>query len=640
MVMVAGVMAVLLLLATFTIDVGNWFMHKRHLQMQADASALATAQDISIACAGATKDNARITERASQYAGFDSTLGDSYNEQVADRQGSVSIAVNSSTWPEQPDRVDDTVDTRPPCSSSMVDVKLTEHDLPFFFRVVNGAVPGGDVVPAINAHARISVLRLDSRKGFLPVAVPQAAPTAVRATFIDESTGATLGQADLRPNGVSPDGLALWDNAGVPESVTMPNSSRVGVRIALGEGSSVTCGQPLVTCFDAGSDNGLLHARAYPTSGGVSLNGPPRARSVALLPGGSSCARPTFVASASSCALGLRATVDFGSTTPVADRSASVTATVNGSDVALTHDAASNTWVTASGIQIAAGAGPVDVSLKWEAQKGSNGTDTCTNKNSNPCKGSFGVVQRVMSATDARTGPIRLGALDTATGSDQNSFPQGSVQQLVVRIGITGNLAAAQTVGDPVVKLRVAGNGSQNQSLDCDPDISNLRNEIKEGCFPLYTRNTSGSCPSSPTSLWASPQPWSCVAIQTGGAVGQVSQGLNDRINDGASVCKNPSRWSQYPNVSPSDPRIVPLMLTPYNTFQGSGTTTVPVQAFATFYITGWGGSPCPGDDAAESGFISGHFIKYVQSFADDTTTGAQACNFSTLDPCYARMTE
>ena len=34
---------VLLLFVTFVIDVGNWFEHKRHLQLQADAAALAGA---------------------------------------------------------------------------------------------------------------------------------------------------------------------------------------------------------------------------------------------------------------------------------------------------------------------------------------------------------------------------------------------------------------------------------------------------------------------------------------------------------------------------------------------------------------------------------------------------------------------
>ena len=39
--MVAVWIPVLILLTTFVVDVGNWFVHKRHLQVQADAGALA-----------------------------------------------------------------------------------------------------------------------------------------------------------------------------------------------------------------------------------------------------------------------------------------------------------------------------------------------------------------------------------------------------------------------------------------------------------------------------------------------------------------------------------------------------------------------------------------------------------------------
>src|SRR5918994_2622825 len=36
---------ILVLMASFVLDVANWFVHKRHLQMQADAAALAGARE-------------------------------------------------------------------------------------------------------------------------------------------------------------------------------------------------------------------------------------------------------------------------------------------------------------------------------------------------------------------------------------------------------------------------------------------------------------------------------------------------------------------------------------------------------------------------------------------------------------------
>src|ERR671934_1044337 len=65
LVMVLLWLPVLVLMAAFVIDVANWFVHKRHLQMQADAAALAAARDWS----GVGCDNAAINARAAEYGG-------------------------------------------------------------------------------------------------------------------------------------------------------------------------------------------------------------------------------------------------------------------------------------------------------------------------------------------------------------------------------------------------------------------------------------------------------------------------------------------------------------------------------------------------------------------------------------------
>src|ERR671934_3014534 len=75
---------VLVLMAAFVIDVANWFVHKRHLQMQADAAALAAAADWS----GAGCDDAAINARAAEYG------GGTYNAQIggtAPSRGHLSI---------------------------------------------------------------------------------------------------------------------------------------------------------------------------------------------------------------------------------------------------------------------------------------------------------------------------------------------------------------------------------------------------------------------------------------------------------------------------------------------------------------------------------------------------------------------
>ena len=304
-------------------------------------------------------------------------------------------------------------------------------------------------------------------------------------------------------------------------------------------------------------------------------------------------------------------------------------------------------------IPLAAGAGPVDVALDWAETKGTWNGNTCSTSGGNKCKDTFGVVQRAFAATQARSGPIQIAqvwkdGVQWANAVERCSSVQSAcTHDMVVRIGIKGSLRNAQDASDPVVELRVTG-GSQNQSLDCDKDKTMVE-ELATGCAPAYSRNTGSACPASATALWASPQPWPCVAVQTGTAVNQVPRGLNLRIlgSEKPASCTSPNRWNDFPNLDPADPRLIQVLLTPYGAFGGNGSTTVPVTDFATFYVTGWAGSgggfsnPCQGngdDPAPEAGYIVGHFIKYIPSL-NPPGTGSAPCDLSAFGSCIAELT-
>jgi hypothetical protein len=169
LVMVALFLPVLVLFITFVVDVGNWFEHKRHLQLQADAGALAGGGLFTLPCG----DDGIVTE-ARRYAG-DPQSPDPYNQQVGGiDQENIHVLVNSDKyWNEGGS---DFSDGGQPCEARMVDVKITEANLPWFF--------GLGVVEAINAHARVEVRALSSH-GALPVAVPEINPKVARAEFID-----------------------------------------------------------------------------------------------------------------------------------------------------------------------------------------------------------------------------------------------------------------------------------------------------------------------------------------------------------------------------------------------------------------------------------------------------------------------
>ena len=654
---------VLAVMLTFVVDVGNWFVHKRHLQVQADAAALAGAQDF-IAC----PDRGPIDATVAAYG------GDTYNAQIGSTPpGQVFRLTNSKTFHDQPANSDDTTEGSP-CTAGMIDVKLTEVDLPWFVPSFFSALPAS--VKYINAQARVSVNQLDSSVGALPVGVPDTNPKAARATFINEATGAILGSTALVKTGTS-NGLAVWDNAGVPLAVPLGTAAGpIGVVIALGGLTSTTCGQPLVTCYDAEEDpvspatlptKGIVHVRSWSAAGDGAQPADPILRGAALVPG--SCVDPYFSSAASSCTFGVRAKVDFGPGDPLAllGPRASVTATVGGTTLPLTYNATSGLWASATtDFALAPGAGPVNVSMDWVEKggtltsQGSPSGNNCGTTGGNKCKGTFGTVQRAFSATEPRSGPIKVTTV-TEGGVSANSLERCSTVQtscthdLVVSIGVKGSLGNASSVSDPVVSMRVAG-GSQNQSLDCDPDVSNLKAELATGCAPTYSRNTGTSgCPGSPTTLWATAQPWTCVAVQTGGAVNQVPAGMNLRIlgDDKASACPlagapGHNNWSQFPALAATDPRIIEVFLTPFGSFDGSGSTTVPVTDFATFYVTGWTGqgggfdNPCQGngDDPVpnnDPGVIVGHFIKYIQ--APGTGSGTTPCDPAAFGSCVAVMT-
>jgi hypothetical protein len=624
---------VLILFAALVVDVGSWFTHKRHLQMQADAGALAAGGLFAVPCTGAV--DGRIEAEARKYAG-DPSAPASYNAQInTSLPGNVHFLINATKyWNEGGTSYSD---GGSPCDAQMVDVKLTEERPPRFF---------GPLVPAINANARVEIRRLERPNGLLPIGMPEVNPRVVAATFFNSDTGAAItppGRIQLTPSGDLGFGattLSGWSSA--PTQVPI-DVKHIGLRIALGGAMSTSCGDPNVDCYD---DVDFL--RGSPSRAGTPEA--PVARDVWLSSADPACPDPYFSPLESgSCRVEVNADVDFGA--DPASVAASVTAKVGNREYGLTHDSGSGLW--RGDVIMPAASGLVEIKLRWDDQCGP-AEKKCGDWFDDP-RDTKDYVQRSYTADESLAGPLKFVLISRSDGSyGVNSFPLGSKPILVVTIGVPTNLRIATDVAEPPIQLRVfkendEPSASRNHSLDCDPGYPNFWQEIAYGCEPPYVKHDLATpCPPSIPTLWRSAQPWSCVAVDTGARRDELARGMNVRVfgTERPATCTAPNNWRSFPGISPDDPRIVTLFVTPFNAFRTSGTGTVPVTEFAAFYVTGWNAAgsgfdnPCQGngDDPAPAGFLVGHFIKYISPL-NNGGAGDELCDFATPDLCVAVLT-
>lgn len=649
---IAVSMPVLLLFAVLVIDVGNWFVHKRHLQTQADAGALAGG-DLFRGCYAADKApaNAAINAEARKYAGDAAVVG-RHNPQVGVRSGEgVVILLNSKTYDRGGPSADDTL-VGQPCATKMIDVKISDEDLPWFLRAAR--------VSVINARARVEARKITELIGSLPIAVPDPEPKVASVRFYEESTGTTLGTAALTgPTLVN--GLAQFAmSAGATVPITVTAGQNIGVEVNLGGQTSTTCGDAYVACWGTAAPS-LSLIRAYSESGSGAQPAAPIPRAVWPIAGACSGAPSVFAGANmfygstrfASCSVGIGSTVDFGTGAgdPRLAQPAGVKAQVRASIAGCSPNSAALTWTAGVwstspfAFSCPAQAGPFAVSLHLEEHDGTTIKGAC---NGNVCSWDFANIQRVFSAQRSLSGPIKLIGISepgsSTTGSPLALAPGGHDLRVIVgtqylKAADPANMSADETLG-----LRVASpSGSQNQAFDCDAGI-NFRDEILNGCQTGYgpNPNTPG-CPET-----TPPTPLDCMPVETGDKIGQLEGGLDTRFGVGGGCKAN-----NWPNPPAGDPREIPLIITDFNAFQGSGgniNQQVPVRRFGFFYVTGWSRSNCSTNEPYpwssnkqdEKGDLWGHFVFDVASI-NNGGAGQDPCTLNAdptvFDPCVAVMT-
>jgi hypothetical protein len=676
-------LTVIIVFASLAIDTANWFVHKRHLQTQADAGAFAAARDFQFPCGSTASSppNTQIIATAHQY---DGTAAGSYNAQVgtpaATPAASYSASshnifslVNSANFINQ-STPNDTDVTGDPCRDEAIDLKLSETNTPWFFRLAG--------VDYINAQARVSIRNLASTGGQLPLGVPSPTPNKMAATFIDEATGQALaGPVNLTS---SSDGTT-WTSNATPVTFGSTVSGRVGLRVAISGSSATDCAGDSVVCYDTGATQGVVFLHTWSGDGtpGVVLPpatapAPPQVRDVTLLPAGdatnTACADGYFTASSSSCTVRLQADLVFATGVQCKDVTLTVAAAPSSGTVPTmpcpnaNSAPATGTWQS-SLIPVTANSGPYEFSVSWSqsagtkpagASGGTNATPSqCTN--SKPCTGSFGIVQRIFSGSPdlsnagaSRSGPISFASV-TEPVAETNTVRRCSVtanfvfstctHSLVATVKVYG-LQNAGTIGSPPTRLRLS-DSQANYALDCGQGNGSAAytTAIATGCTGPYATTTADR------SICATPStPAVCVG-ENPGTGKKIEPGLDTRIN-GGSTCTHRNYWVA-PNTIPQilatpDPRLVKVFLVPFGSLN-SGSGDVPIRAFAYFYITGWNGSPCTtagpsanppyaADTPAAQGEVWGHFVKYVEPDTGGTPGGA--CDPNSINGCIAVLSK
>jgi hypothetical protein len=615
-------------LGSVAVDLGNFYVHKRHLQTQVDAAALAGGGLFGL-CFSQPVDTAyaAMTNEANRYAGVGTgtpALALPNTQVGGANQGTITMRYQKQTYAAGgPTDLDVEEDVNSCLTEKlMFDVKGTEEDLPSL--ILNF---GDKIVPFLNldgptslgtvrAHARVELKKVIIFKGSLPLAVPEVRPRHVTATFVNAAGDvvSTFGLTGPTPSG----SLNAWTGTG---SVTVPSGAMLGVRIGVGQvagvcGAANKSGGVGYVCYDYSSfTTGLVSIAGWSSAGTpesparssfelspVTCSGSPFFSELAPLTGGATCSAA------------VQAKLHF-SGDEEADPASVETfeATVRGpggfsETRALTESGGE--WSTGYSFEIPVDDGPYTISLDWEYEGGR--------------KESFSTVQRFYSASDD-SGPVKGVSLSSSAGNPY-SLPSGT-QTISVGVGLEGNLKLTPT--DEMVMLRLTG-GSRSSAVACDgPGADEFRDAIINGCTTPYQINEAGICPDP----LPPPGAADCVPTQTGTTAGPTLQALDTRF----SACP-PYNWPTYPT---GDPRVVPLMITDFSALGGSGTTDVPVTNFATFYVAGWTGSTCSTNEPppfdVKKGAIWGHFVKYAEP-DPNAATGA-TCNPDTVTPCVPKLT-
>jgi hypothetical protein len=692
-ILVAVAFPIFMLAAVLAVDVSRWNVHKRQLQTQADAAALAAGSAWQFPCNSTTE--ASILAAAAKYGGDGGSAVNKYKD-IPDANHHVRY--NSTTYYPNRSASDPGAPslTGHPCADNAIDVKVTENDVRAFFGLFNAKY--------IDATARAELKTATSDLNSTPIGVPLPAPSHVYAQFVNQSS---LAPYNVTGTGVLADGKTfqlplidatnnVWQSSTVTPQGVQPGD-KIGIRAVLDANNAVPttpdCTAAGVECDsnEGNTWNTLEAIRQWSqTSPDPASDFAPYIKALRLTSG--TCPDPYFadvpVTPSAGCNMTVNATIKFN-VTPTNKETVKATVHLPSGDqtVNLKYLGSGDNWqsVDSAGnfnpsLPVTPNSARSIVDLSIEQGEGSVDGNPCKTNGSNPaaCKVTKTDATRVFAANSVNSGYIQRIQVDqpgvqsfanslaytTATNPPAGTCSTASSSTCSYGLTVTIKVATLHiaTAGERPVTLRIlkdtTGNASKNGSLNCDQTGgSTLAQELANGCSTAYRVAVGNECDNVHQfgDMAANPpNPYPCVQEKPGENKQAVGQAMTDRIlggNKNSCTGAQDNQWdSGSPNDLPqSDPRRMDVFLTDFGIFSGSGRDFVPVRGFAQFYITGWSGQeknngngasicskndPVPGD---ADGYLVGHFVKATAP--PGTQDNGQACVPTDLNLCTAVLT-
>ena len=536
-VLMALLLPMLLALASVVLDVGNWYVHKKHLQTLVDAGALAAAPKF-VGCSFQYGDpaaaNHAIREVALEYAGDPSRDPATRNRQHQ-APSNVHVLLNSTRYWQPGDPIGGTavmgldytwdIDGNggggDPCSERSLDVKATDEDVPFLL----GLLP---ILPDIKSRARIEVRQLVEQAGMLPWAVPEVEPAAVAALFVDEDSGDVIASQPLDKRDDVNLPFDEWVTSGLdwstdPPSEAVPNASRVdltfentgivilvakvlpfpsGGTLSLTGTLTQICGQApaIVSCYAGdGNQDGLTFIHGWNAENGTPAV--PVVRDVSVLNVNCEDLSAPYFLRTGDCDLGLRAVLHFGTEPTFDPETAEVVFDAPGcghNGCEMSYDGpgvvVGETIWTGFGARFADdffGRSTFSIEVTTEFPVGTDHQRTFTGV-AHPYVAAPADLQGNQAPPGAGAGPVEYLELSTLDAGvlDPNSRATSDppLASVIVTVGLQPPFQIQSPLEEPVV-LRVASpSGSQNQAFDCDKPF-NFQTEIENGCATTYREN-------------------------------------------------------------------------------------------------------------------------------------------------------